>query len=68
MLIRDSTWNAIRTQFSEEEKVELRTHITGETICPMGFIVDSDEIPVVLRYKLTNAIHIHRVIHSAPKR
>jgi hypothetical protein len=66
MLVRDSTWNAIRALFSEEEKAELRTYITGEAICPMGFVVDSDKIPVTLRDKLINAIQTVR--NSDPKR
>jgi hypothetical protein len=57
MLIRD----VIREQFSEEEKVELRTFVTGEAICPRGFVVDAENIPKPLQSKLTSAIHNHAV-------
>jgi hypothetical protein len=54
MLIRDSVWESIREQFSEDDKVELRKHVTGETICPRGFVVDTENIPEPLRQKFLN--------------
>lgn len=57
MLMRDSVWDAIREQFSEEEKAEMRGHVTGEAICPRGFIVDADGILDPLRQKLLDAVH-----------
>jgi hypothetical protein len=56
MLIRDTAWETIRSQFSEEEKVELRKHVTGEAICPRGFCVDVEAIPEPLRTKLITAL------------
>jgi hypothetical protein len=56
MLIRDTVWTAIREQFSEEEKAELRKAVTGEAICPRGFCVDVEAIPEPLRTKLTTAL------------
>jgi hypothetical protein len=38
--IRDTTWNAIREQFTEDEKAVLRANVCGETICPRGLSVD----------------------------
>lgn len=52
MLLRDATWNKIRTAFSEEEKKELRTAITGETICPRGNSLDTSKLSIELRDKL----------------
>ena len=57
MLMRDSIWNSIRGQFSEEEKVELRKHVTGETICPRGFCMDAEAVPQPLQKKLMDAVH-----------
>jgi hypothetical protein len=57
MLIRDSIWDSIREQFSEEEKVELRKHVTGEAICPRGFCVDAESVPQPLQKKLMDAVH-----------
>jgi hypothetical protein len=56
MLIRETQWEAIRGQFSEEEKIELRKYVTGEAICPRGFCVDVESIPEPLRTKLTTAL------------
>lgn len=56
MIIRDSKWSEIREQFTEEEKTELRKSVTGEAICPRGFIVDVENIEPVLRQKLTTAM------------
>lgn len=61
MLIRDTVWDAIRGQFSEEEKSELRLHVTGETICPRGFCVEGENIPDPLRTKFFDAVHRHAV-------
>jgi hypothetical protein len=55
MLITDSTWERIREQFSEDEKKALRCHVTGETICPRGIVVDEDALSAELRDKLIAA-------------
>ena len=49
MLIRDGVWESIRERFSEDDKVELRKHVTCETICPRGFMVDAESIPEPLQ-------------------
>lgn len=56
MILRDTTWNLIRNLFSEEEKAELRKVITGEAICPKGFIIDETRLPKALREKLLEAM------------
>jgi hypothetical protein len=56
MLMRDSVWESIREQFSEEEKVELRKAVKGETICPRGFVLHTDELPKALDDKLYTAL------------
>ena len=40
MLVRDSEWNKVREHFTEDEKDFLRKCVTGETICPRGFVID----------------------------
>ncbi len=55
MLITDVTWNRIREQFSEDEKALLRAHITGETICPRGIVVEESELSTELAAKLKTA-------------
>lgn len=52
MLIQDSTWDKIRERFTEDEKKILRAHVTGETVCPRGIVVDADALPKELREKL----------------
>ena len=56
MLMRDAVWEEIREQFSEEEKVELRKAVKGQTICPPGFVVHTDELPKALDDKLYKAL------------
>ncbi len=60
MLIRDTDWEAIRDQFSEDEKVELRKAIQGEAICPKGFIIDETKLNVALEFKITQAVANHK--------
>lgn len=58
MLIRDSVWEKIREQFSEDEKVKLREAITGEAICPKGVILDPDALDKALAAKLSAAMRM----------
>ena len=44
MLITDYNWEQIREKFSESEKEELRRAVTGETICPRGFVIDESQV------------------------
>jgi hypothetical protein len=44
MLIRHETWDQIRDQFSEEEKMDLRECVTGECICPPGLIIEESDL------------------------
>lgn len=57
MLIYDSVWNAIRTEFTSEEKKELRKAVQGQSICPRGVFVDEHDngLPDALRTKFFNA-------------
>lgn len=55
MLIRHTTWEEIREQFTEDEKTELRSHVTGETICPAGIVIDETALPEELATKLRTA-------------
>ena len=57
MLMRDSVWDAIRGQFSEEEKSELRKYVIGISICPRGLCVDAEAIPQPLQKKFMDAVH-----------
>lgn len=56
MLLRTTTREKIRMQFTEEEKAALNAAITGEAICPRGCTVDVDKLPGELRGKLTAAV------------
>lgn len=52
MYIRDSQWQDIRQQFSEEEKAQLREALVGETLCPRGFHINEDGMLTGLLAKL----------------
>lgn len=58
MLVRDSAWEKIRKKFSETEKIQLRKAVTGETICPRGFNVESTKTPPELWKKLVEALKL----------
>lgn len=55
MLIRHTTWEEIRAQFTEDEKTELRKHVTGEAICPPGIFIDETALPTALAKKIKPA-------------
>ena len=55
MLIADNTWEAIREQFSEEEKAAMRAVVQGQCICPRGVVIDEDGLDEALRQKLQAA-------------
>lgn len=42
-LLRMTEWDAIRLQFTAEEKKILNDAITGETICPRGCTIDEEK-------------------------
>ena len=65
MLLRKTTWDRIRTQFSEDEKSSLNAAITGEIICPRGCTVDADKLSADLREKLLNAVKPHSHAHGS---
>jgi hypothetical protein len=56
MFIRDEVWLKIRLRFSEQEKLELRAAVTGEVICPRGFMIEHGDLDVDLRRKLDTAM------------
>lgn len=44
MILRYDLWQRIREHFSEEDKAEIRAAISGEAICPRGWVVDTDKL------------------------
>jgi hypothetical protein len=56
ILVRESTWEKIRAQFSEPEKVALRSSVCSEVVCPRAFIIDGHNISKALRDKLLNVM------------
>jgi ABC-type phosphate/phosphonate transport system substrate-binding protein len=56
VLIRLTTWEAIREQFTDDEKDALNAVATGETICPRGLVIDEDKLAPELRDKLLRAM------------
>lgn len=60
LLITEVAWDAIRDDFSEDEKQQLRDAAIGTTVCPRGTFVDEDRLGAEMRAKLkqhTAAIH-----------
>lgn len=53
ILISDAVWNAIRHQFTEAEKSEIRGAICGEVICPKGIVIDRDKLNSSLSARIT---------------
>lgn len=60
MLIRDSTWAKIREHFTEEEKADLRECVTGECICPRGFMLEASDLLPELCAKLKRLVDENR--------
>jgi hypothetical protein len=56
MNINNDKWEQIRDVFSEEEKQELRDRVIGQTICPAGNIIDTDNLDPAILNKLTAAV------------
>lgn len=56
MLVRTSTWDRVRSQFTDAEKAALNAAFTGQVICPRGVTVDENQLSPELRDKLTKAI------------
>ena len=52
MLLRMSTWDKIREQFTEDEKSLLNRAIVGEVICPRGCQIQEEVLPAELLRKL----------------
>lgn len=42
MIILDSEWDEVRKAFDEGEKIILRSHVRGHTICPRGLVMDEN--------------------------
>jgi hypothetical protein len=60
MIIRESVWEKIRSQFTESEKEHLRMNTVGEVVCPRGWVIDEDQLPKELKRKIkTVAIDKH---------
>ena len=57
MLLENRTWDKIREQFSEDEKMLLRAAVTGEVFCPWrGWVLDPDRLEAELRKKIEGAL------------
>ena len=52
MIIRLSTWERIRDEFTDDEKATLRSVTTGEIMCPPGAAIDVDRLDAGLAEKL----------------
>ena len=61
ILMRMSTWNKMRENFSEEEKDKLNAAIDGETICPRGVTLDPERLGVELERKIVENKKLHEV-------
>lgn len=61
MLIRETEWNQIRDQFSDEEKLDLRKADIGESICPRGTIIEATKLPLALQMKVAAAVESVRM-------
>jgi len=60
MLLRVSDWEQIRTKFTDIEKKLLNESISGETICPRGFIIDeskASDLIIKIRSLLKKGVH-----------
>lgn len=64
MLIRETVWEKIRVQFSEEEKQQLRANVVGNAICPKGCIIDVDRLSIELSAKLMAALAKEECSHA----
>lgn len=56
MFVSDRSWNRIRDQFTEDEKVKLRTAVTSLSICPGGVDIDVNFLPPHLKTKLVESM------------
>lgn len=52
MLIPLNRWREVRHHFTEEERSEIGVHITGESLHPVGQIVDLRKLTLRTRAKL----------------
>jgi len=52
MLIQLPWWNRNSGAFSDSEKADLCLVVTGETVCPLGLVVNATQLPAALRAKL----------------
>lgn len=60
LLITEVAWDAIRDDFTEDEKQQLRDAAIGTTVCPRGTFVDEDRLGQEMRRKLKqHAAAIH---------
>lgn len=49
--VAENVWEVARSNFSEEEKQDLRKAIVGEAVCPRKFYVDLNKLPLPLYEK-----------------
>jgi hypothetical protein len=56
VIIKDISWERIRSHFTVEEKALIRETITGRVICPASTSIDIDRLPDDLQTKLTDLL------------
>ena len=56
ILVREASWEQIRTMFTEEEKQSLREAKEGEVICPRGWVLNEDKLSEDLRFRIETAL------------
>jgi hypothetical protein len=64
MILTYSHWQDIRASFSEDEKTDLRCAITGEAICPRGWVIDQEKLDAGLKQKLVEAVRKVKAAHA----
>lgn len=69
MLLTMATWETMRENFSEEEKMQINVAICGETICPRGCILDVEKLGPELAAKIQgNRLAASKVTSIAGRR
>jgi hypothetical protein len=56
MLLLHSVWIEIRDEFTADELRSLKAAAVGETICPRGLHIDTDELDSALAMKLATLV------------
>lgn len=59
MLVRDSVWQLIHKDYTEEEKEALNRAQVGSCFCPPGMFISEDDLKPHLRAKITADVDRH---------